>query len=395
MAPSDGLDETQYSLTEHLGELRARIVKALIGLAVAALGCGLFVEDLFEAAIAPIQAVLADKARVETLLVAPDGPGAEALGERLAGMKRVRLVGRTASIEDAETRALASARTRRPLDLVVVSAAALEPGSMVGDTGEGGARFSVVYLVSDPRDPIVAELQLEGATVLLDPPRPAALDRAIRRAAAAAGKAQAGDRLVVLSPLEPFFAYVKVALVCALFLACPVWIYQAWSFVAPGLYRHERRFVLPVVLSASGLFVGGGAFAYFALFPLMFDVLVNQFLPDSLAGSFTVDNYLGLLLRVTVAFGVVSELPLAMALASAFGMVTASTLRKARKIAIVGSFVVGALLTPADPISMIMMAVPLLIFFELGVILAALLEPKTPPAPNETGLAPVSEDRRD
>ena len=100
----------------------------------------------------------------------------------------------------------------------------------------------------------------------------------------------------MLSPLEPFFAYLKIALVVGLFLACPFWLYQAWRFVAPGLYTQEKKVVIPCITAASVLFCAGGLFAYYAMFPMMFDVLVNQMMPASLTGSFTVDNYLGLLL---------------------------------------------------------------------------------------------------
>jgi sec-independent protein translocase protein TatC len=196
----------------------------------------------------------------------------------------------------------------------------------------------------------------------------------LRRAAAAAGKAAGGDSLVVLSPLEPFFAYIKLALVCGLFLSCPIWLYQAWAFVAPGLYVHEKKFAAPVVLSGSILFVAGGLFAYYGMFPVMFDFLVNTMMPDSLVGSFTVDKYLGLLLRITVAFGVVFELPLALALLSALELVTVARLRRFRKFALIGAFVLGAVLTPADPVSQSMMAAPLVIFYEVGVLLAGLFE---------------------
>ena len=212
--------------------------------------------------------------------------------------------------------------------------------------------------------------------MILAPPRTAVVNRMIRRAAATAGKAAAVDRLVVLSPLEPFFAYLKIALVIGLFLACPIWLHQAWLFISPGLYANERKFALPVIISGSFLFIGGGAFAYFAMFPVMFDFLVNEMMPDSLVSSFTVSNYLGLLLRITVAFGVVFELPLALAMLAKVGLVNAERLASFRKYWLVISFILGAILTPADPISQLMMAVPLIAFYEVGIIAAKIVGKK-------------------
>jgi len=230
-----------------------------------------------------------------------------------------------------------------------------------------------VYLVDEPDSPEVRQLQLDGATVILEPVRMPVLSRVLRQAAGAAGKANNPDKLVVLSPLEVFFAYLKIALVVGLFLACPIWLFQAWAFVAPGLYAKEKKVVLPVVLSASALFVAGGLFAYFVMFPVMFDFLVNQMLPQTLAASFTVDNYIGLLLRLTVAFGVVFELPLAIAMLASIGIVTPKGLRRMRKYAIIVAFVLGAFLTPADPVSQLLMAGPLIIFYEIGIILAGIV----------------------
>ena len=178
----------------------------------------------------------------------------------------------------------------------------------------------------------------------------------------------------MLSPLEVFFAYIKIALVCGLFLACPLWLYQSWMFIAPGLYGYEKRVAMPAVLGASLLFISGGAFAYYAMFPLMFDVLVNQMMPASLVASFTVEKYLSLLLRLTVAFGAVFELPLVITALAAVGLVTSSTLVSFRKYAVVAAFVLGAFLTPADPLSQIMMAVPLVVFYEIGILSAKALE---------------------
>lgn len=375
MSEEDGLDESAQGLFQHIGELRARLIKALIGVVLITGACLVYSPVLLDYAVEPLVEVMQDNARVETLLVTPVGEEVEALRDRIEDTPRVRFRGSLSDLARAEAEVRDAADGTRPIDLLLVSAELLSgDGALVSDLLEGVKRPPfIVYLVGSAQDPRITELQLEGATVVLSPPRNAVLSRMVRRAAAAAGKAVGGDdKLVVLSPLEPFFAYIKVALVCGLFLTCPLWLYQAWAFIAPGLYRSERRAALPVVFSASLLFVGGGLFAYFVMFPMMFDVLINDMMPASLVGSFTVDNYLGLLLRTTVAFGVVFELPLILAALSAVGIVTPEFLSGFRRYAIILAFVLGAILTPADPVSQVMMAVPLILFYEAGIVLSRL-----------------------
>lgn len=378
MADPTGLDDTKYTLTEHLSELRVRLAKSVGAVVLTMVGALAFAPEILEYSTQPLIEVLSDNARVETLLVHADDEEGRALAERLEANQKVRFRGLQAELTTVREEVVGAVDSKRPIDLVLVDAAAIgSDGALVSDLLEGlEITPFVAYLVKSAKDPMVVELQLEGAVVILSPPRNAVLSRIVRRAAAAAGKAANGDKLVVLSPLEPFFAYIKIALVVGLFLACPFWLYQGWQFVAPGLYATERRIVLPAVLSASLLFISGGLFAYYVMFPMMFDVLVNQMMPSSLVGSFTVDKYLGLLLRVTLAFGVVFELPLVMALLAAIGIVDADTLRGFRKYAIVGAFILSAILTPADPLSQVMMAVPLVVFYELGIIFAAILAKK-------------------
>lgn len=370
-----GLDETKYTILEHLGELRARLVWSLAGVLATGLGCLAISPWLLDVATEPLRDVLAEQNRVDVALVAlPEEAATLAIEAQLEGAASVRYRGRFADLRSAAELVAEASTSRRPLDLVLAPASAwladdLETWNLL----DGVTRVpSMAFMVEDAKDPLVAELRLEGASVIKTAPRAAALSRVVRQAAAAAGKTVQANKLVVLSPLEIFFSYLYIAIVCGLFLGCPIWIYQAWAFIAPGLYAHERAFALPVVLSGSALFIAGGLFAYFAMFPVMFDFLVNQMMPDSVASSFTVDNYLGLLLRITVAFGVVFELPLAIAMLASVGLVDAPKLRKARKYAIVIAAVLGAVLTPADPISQLMMTIPLILFYEVGILLAAI-----------------------
>lgn len=370
------MDDTKYTLTEHLSELRGRLLKSFLGIIATTAVCAAFAPQLLTRAIQPLQAVLREKNRVETLLIHPDAEARRQLTQRLDDDRTINLRGSfegLAAIGPAAQEALAE---ERPIDLILVSSDAIgAEGQHAGDAVEGiEPAPSVVYLVKDAKDPNLLELSLEGAAVILDPPKKASLARVVRRAAGAAGKAAQAEKLVVLSPLDPFFAYLKIALVCGLFLACPVWLYQLWRFVEPGLYAQEKGVVLPAVLTGSVMFAGGGAFAYFIMFPVMFDVLVNQMMPAAVSASFTVDNYLNLLLTMTVAFGAIFELPLVLALASGVGLVDPATLVRYRKFAIIGSFIVGGVLTPtADPISQLMMAGPLVLFYEIGIVAGRVL----------------------
>ncbi len=368
-------DGKQQSLVEHLDELRKRLLISLVAVTVLTGICLYFADEILEYSVRPLREALRERSRIESVLVYPKTEDRARVETLIQEHPRVRFRATHDGLGSAARFVRQSAAAKRPIDLVFVGATAIgDQGTLMSDlldTVEPGP--DVVYLVRGPKEPIVAELQLEGVRLLLDPPSKSALNRVIRRAAAAAGKAKSGD-LVVLSPLEPFFAYLKIALVCGLFLACPFWLYQAWMFIAPGLYGHEKRVALPAVLGASVLFMSGGLFAYYGMFPLMFDVLVNQMMPSTLTASFTVDNYLSLLLRMTVAFGAVFELPLILTALAAVGVVTADGLAKFRKIAIVIAFVLGAFLTPADPVSQIMMALPLVIFYEVGVLAARAME---------------------
>ena len=366
------IDDTPHTLTEHLTELRTRLIRAAVAIVLTSAACLAFAPQILDYATEPLRKVLRGNSRVVTWVV-HDQP--TELEQQLRRDPRIRFAGTAANLGALSQAVRAASTGRRPVDLVLVSAKAIDSdGAYVSDVLEGvePAPF-VAYLVEDPDAPAVKQLQLDGAVVLLEPLRTAVIKRVARRAAGAAGKSNNPDKLVVLSPLDVFFAYLKIALVCGLFLACPFWLFESWAFVAPGLYAKEKRVVGPVVVSASLLFVGGGLFAYFVMFPVMFDFLVNQMLPQTLAASFTVDNYLGLLTRLTLAFGVVFELPLALALLAMVGIVTPESLIKSRKYAIVIAFVAGAFLTPADPMSQVLMAGPLIIFYEIGILAARLV----------------------
>ncbi len=372
------MDDNKYTLTEHLSELRWRLLKSALAIVVTSSVALIFADDLLTISIQPLQKALRSKSRLETVLVDDDATRRAALADRLDDDERIRLVGQVPHIAELGELAAAAQKGKKPLDFVLVASSATDAqGTRAMDVLDGiDPQPHVVYLLTEKSAGTMEELMLDGISVMPAIPTPARLGREIRRAGAAAGKIAKDDKLVVLSPLDPFFAYLKIGLVCGLFLACPVWLYQAWKFIAPGLYDTEKGVVAPAVISASLLFVGGGAFAYFAMFPMMFDVMVNQMMPSDLAASFTVDNYLSLLFTMTLAFGLVFELPLIIAMMARMGLVTAEFLVKWRRYAIVLAFVIGAVLTPADPVSQIFMSVPLVIFYEVGIILARIMGKK-------------------
>lgn len=372
------MDDSKYTLTEHLSELRGRLAKSLLAVIITSSVALFFADDLLTLSIEPLQKALRSKSRLETVVIDDDQARREALVARLDDDERIRLVGNAGDIEELGALATEAVKAKKPLDFVVVAASATDNlGTRAHDVLEGlEPQPHVVYLITQKDSATLQELTLDGISVMPAAPSPARLGREIRKAAAAAGKIARDDKLVVLSPLDPFFAYLKVGLVCGLFLACPVWLYQAWRFVAPGLYDKEKSVVGPAITSASLLFLSGGAFAYFLMFPMMFDVMVNQMMPSALAASFTVDNYLSLLFTMTVAFGVVFELPLIIALLARVGLVTPEFLVKWRRYAIVLAFVIGAVLTPADPVSQIFMSIPLVVFYEVGIVLAKIMAKK-------------------
>lgn len=167
-------------------------------------------------------------------------------------------------------------------------------------------------------------------------------------------------------PTEAFFAEMWIAFIAGMFAASPYIFYQIWSFVAPGLYSHERRWIIPIALCSALFFVSGAMFGYFVVFPFGFEFFAS-YASDILMFTPKLDEYLGFALKLLFAFGLVFELPLFMFFLARLGIVSHEGLRAKRKYAILGAFIVAAALTPPDAISQTMMAVPLCILYEVGV----------------------------
>lgn len=197
-----------------------------------------------------------------------------------------------------------------------------------------------------------------------------------------------GQKLVFLSPTEAFWVYMKVALIAGCVLALPFVLYQVWAFVSPGLHPHERRFALPFVLIGSFFFLLGATFAQLVVIPFAMRFLVSFPGPD-LAPMISIGAYVDFVLKFTLGFGVVFELPVALTLAARVGLVTPEFLAKNRKYAILINFILAAVLTPTpDVFNQTLMAAPMILLYELGIISARIFGRRPKPAAEAVPEAP-------
>lgn len=182
----------------------------------------------------------------------------------------------------------------------------------------------------------------------------------------------AGGKMIATDVVGVFLVPMKVALMTAFLVVLPYVLYQIWAFIAPGLYAHEKKLALPLLAASVLLFFIGMAFAYFAFFPMVFGFMA-KFAPEGVAWMTDIEKYFSFVLGMFLAFGATFEVPVVVILLVRIGVVSVATLREWRPYVIVGAFVIGAIFTPPDVISQCMMAVPLWLLFELGVILASLI----------------------
>jgi sec-independent protein translocase protein TatC len=178
-----------------------------------------------------------------------------------------------------------------------------------------------------------------------------------------------GAKMIATGVAAPFLVPMKVTLVLALLVALPWVFYQIWAFIAPGLYAHEKRLVLPLVISSSLLFIAGVAFCYFFVFGRVFHFISN-FAPASIAVMPDIENYLDFVMSMCLAFGATFEVPVVVVILVRMGIVTVEKLKSIRPYAIVGAFVIAAVVTPPDVVSQLALAVPMCLLFELGLLLA-------------------------
>ena len=184
-----------------------------------------------------------------------------------------------------------------------------------------------------------------------------------------------GGQLIAVEVASPFFAPLKLAFFVAIVVAMPWLLYQLWAFVAPGLYKREKRLALPLLVSALTLFYAGCAFAYFIVLPAVFTFL-NKVTPAGVAMMTDINAYLDFVLVIFLAFGLSFELPVALVILVLLGWVTPTQLREWRGYAIVGIFVVAAVITPPDVVSQLLLAIPMVVLYELGILAARAVTPR-------------------
>jgi sec-independent protein translocase protein TatC len=195
-----------------------------------------------------------------------------------------------------------------------------------------------------------------------------------------------GSNIIAIGVISPFLTPVKMALIMAVYLAMPYLLYQIWKFVAPALYKHEKQMIMPLVVSSTVLFYAGLLFSFYIVFPVIFGFLstigpsIVDFTPD-------IQYYLDFVLKVSFAFGVAFEVPIATILLIMFGATTIENLKKNRPYVVIGAFILGMLLTPPDIISQTLIAIPMWLLFEAGLIFAPFFtskEDKKNPTPDDT-----------
>jgi sec-independent protein translocase protein TatC len=182
-----------------------------------------------------------------------------------------------------------------------------------------------------------------------------------------------GGQLIALSPVSPLTATIMLSFYVALFIAMPVILYQIWAFVAPGLYKKEKHFAFPLLASSIALFYAGLAFAYYVVFPLIFG-FVSSFTPEKVEYQPDMAEYVSFMMMVVLVFGLAFETPVATVLTVWTGLTTPEKLAKARPYVFLGAFVIGMVLTPPDVISQTMLAIPVYLLFELGIIMSKVLK---------------------
>lgn len=192
-----------------------------------------------------------------------------------------------------------------------------------------------------------------------------------------------GTKMIATGVITPFMVPLKVTLLAAFVIALPLVLYQAWAFVAPGLYAHEKKLALPLIVASTGLFMAGMAFAYFFVFNTVFK-FIAQFAPASITPAPDIEQYLNFVMTMFLAFGVTFEVPVVVVVLVRFGVVSLEKLRDFRPYAIVGAFIIAAVVTPPDVTSQFMLAVPMCLLYELGLFVARFVGSKPAPLPDES-----------
>jgi sec-independent protein translocase protein TatC len=232
----------------------------------------------------------------------------------------------------------------------------------------------VAHLI-ELRDRLVRSIIAIGVVfaVLSFYPGPAALYDLLARPLVA--QLPAGSHLIATNVISPFLVPLKITLLLSFLVALPVVLYQLWAFIAPGLYNHEKRLVLPLVISSTLLFLGGVAFCYFFVFGRVFH-FIQSFAPKSVNVAPDIEAYLGFVLTMFLAFGATFEVPIVVVVLTRMGVVSVQKLREFRGYFVVIAFIISAVITPPDMVSMLALAIPMCLLYEVGLWAAALTAKK-------------------
>ncbi|MGL4574413.1 MAG: twin-arginine translocase subunit TatC [Burkholderiaceae bacterium] len=184
-----------------------------------------------------------------------------------------------------------------------------------------------------------------------------------------------GTKMIATGVITPFMVPMKITALVAFCLVLPYVLYQIWAFIAPGLYQHEKRLALPLIVSSTLLFFAGMAYCYFVVFKMVFSFIAG-FAPQSITPAPDIEAYLGFVMTMFVAFGVAFEVPVAVVMLVRFGIAPLAKLREARGYVVVGAFVIAAVVTPPDVLSQLLLAIPLCLLYELGLFIARFVKPR-------------------
>ena len=192
----------------------------------------------------------------------------------------------------------------------------------------------------------------------------------------------ADSKFIYTGVAEGFFVDLKVSFVAAVFVACAFLFFQIWAFIAPGLYEEEKRYVTPLALCSAIFFLGGATFCYFVVFPFAFEFFMS-YSTDNIVAMLSINEYLSFALKMLIAFGLIFEMPLFSFFLARMGLVTAARMRAVRKYSVLAVFIIAAILTPPDVFSQIMMALPMLVLYEISILVAAVFGKRAKPKKEE------------
>jgi sec-independent protein translocase protein TatC len=315
-------NEVKLTLWDHLRELRKRLLLAAYGLVAGMVAVGAWVQPLVDRLMAPVLDAL------KPAVMSAAGKAALQAAAQLKGVA-------------ATTQAALQECATQP---VVSDAAKAVLGQLAALPGTRGALADALA-------------ECAGMPSVLEPAR----------------------KLVYTSAIEPMMVYIKVAMYGAIFVAAPWILYQLWQFIAPGLYKKERRIVVPFLFFGTLLFYGGAAFCFYMVMPAAFPAMLQVANAGTMTPMLSISEQLGLVMAMLLGFGVVFEVPVIIAFLSMVGLVSADWLAKQRRYAVLVNVIAAAIITPTgDPLNLALMAVPMIVFYEVGILLARILGKKKP-----------------